>query len=262
VGGTIWTDLTGPGTSGIGSPTLVNGQYEYHTTLPPIPVTYADSGVYYRVLVGTSLSNLASSDCNFTDGNTTMINVITCGIVLQTEFIQFKGSLSGNIATLLWNTKGEVNLQHYEIERSVDGTKFEKIGIVNARNLKEANYNFSDPTPVNGKIFYRLKMLSSDQKFKYSNVIVVSNSLEYEITKVENPFKNSINTSIILPADGQLLLQLFDARGVLVKKLNVDGKKGINQISLDQLTGLQNGFYVLKATFNNEIRQIKLMKAN
>ena len=262
VGGTVWSDLTGPGTSGIGSPTLINGQYQYHTTLPPIAVTYADSGVYYRVVVATSPGNLASTNCNFTDGNTIMINVITCGVILQTEFLQFKGSLSGNIATLLWNTKGEVNLQQYEIERSTDGIKFEKIGTVNARNLSAASYNFSDPAAVNGKIFYRLKMLSADQKFKYSQVIIVSNSLDYEISKVENPFKNSINTSIILPSVGQLVMQLFDARGVLVKKINIAGKKGLNQINLDQLSSLQNGFYMMQAIFNNEVRKIKLIKAN
>lgn len=262
VGGTIWSDLTGPGTSGIGSPTLVNGLYQYHTTLPPISVSYADSGVYYRVLVATSPGNLASADCDFTDGTTTMINVITCGIVLQTEFLQFKGSLFGNKATLLWNTRGEANLQQYEIERSNDGNKFEKIAVVNAKNLMDAGYNFTDPETVNGKVFYRLKMLSNDQKFKYSNVIVVSNTLDYEVSTIENPFKNSINTSIILPSEGLLLVQLFDARGVMVKKVNIEGKKGINLIKIEQLSNLQNGIYILQATFNNETRKIKLVKAN
>jgi hypothetical protein len=90
----------------------------------------------------------------------------------------------------------------------------------------------------------------------------VSNSLEYEISKVENPFKNSINTSIILPSGGQLVMQLFDARGMLVKKINIAGKKGLNQINLDQLSSLQNGFYMMQTIFNNEIRKIKLIKAN
>jgi len=262
VGGTIWSDIFGPGTSGIGSPILINGQYQYHTTLPPIPITYADSGVFYRVIVATSPANLVSADCNFTDGTTTMINVVTCGIVLQSEFLQFKGFLTGSAGTLFWNTKGEVNLQQYEIERSTDGSRYQKIGFVHARNLAEASYNFTDPNVVSGKVFYRLKMLSNDQKFKYSQVIVLSNNLEFEVGMVENPFKNSIKTNIIVPAGGPLLLQLFDARGVMVKKLIVEGKKGINHISLDQLFSLQNGFYILQATFNNETRKIKLVKVN
>jgi hypothetical protein len=191
-----------------------------------------------------------------------MINVITCGIVLQTAFVQFKGLLSGNTAVLFWNTKGETNLQQYEIERSYDGIKFEKLGFVNARNISEASYNFTDLSSVNGKVFYRLKMISYDQKFKYSNVIVVSNNLEFEVTATENPFKNSIKTSIILPTEGALLIQLFDAKAVVVKKLNIDGKKGINQILIDQLSGLPNGLYLLQASFNNETRKIKLLKAN
>jgi hypothetical protein len=105
-------------------------------------------------------------------------------------------------------------------------------------------------------------MLGTDQKFKYSQVIIVSNSLDYEISKVENPFKNSINTSIILPSFGQLVMQLFDSRGMLVKKINIDGKKGLNQINFDQLSSLQNGFYMMQTIFNSEIRKIKLIKSN
>ncbi|RYZ43970.1 MAG: hypothetical protein EOP49_27610, partial [Sphingobacteriales bacterium] len=58
VGGTVWTDMTGPGTSGVGIPTVVNGQYQYVTNLPPFLAYPADSGKYFRVFVATTVSQL------------------------------------------------------------------------------------------------------------------------------------------------------------------------------------------------------------
>ncbi|RYG47690.1 MAG: hypothetical protein EOO01_14490, partial [Chitinophagaceae bacterium] len=67
IGGTVWTDMTGPGTSGTGSPTLVNGMYQYITSLPPFLALPSDSGRYYRVIVATTAANLNSTNCAYND---------------------------------------------------------------------------------------------------------------------------------------------------------------------------------------------------
>ncbi|MBA4854104.1 PA14 domain-containing protein, partial [Emticicia sp. BO119] len=66
-GGTTWTDLTS-GTS----TTFTSGAYTVSYTLPTI--TAAMNGRKYKIVVGTSLSNLANSDCSY-DGTETTLTV-------------------------------------------------------------------------------------------------------------------------------------------------------------------------------------------
>ena len=260
VGGTVWTDLTGPGTSGVGTPTLVSGQYQYVTTLPPFLATAADSGRYYRVIVGTSVANL-TGDCAYTDGHTTMIKVINCGIVLAGNFTQFKGQLLEKQSYLTWVATAEENLKTYEIEKSIDGTNFSKVGSVNAKNISEAYYNFTDAENTNGNSYYRLKMIDVNGLFKYSAIILLSNELSFEVNNVKNPFKNTIEADVIVPKEGKLNVILFNDKGQLIRNIQRKVNKGLNNIVVNNIEA-PSGIYFLSIDFNNEAVKKKLVKIN
>ncbi len=260
VGGTIWTDMTGPGTSGIGSPVMVNGLWQYITALPPWIASYADSGTFYRVIVATTAANLNSADCQYKDGSSTMVSVITCGLVLNGNFIQFKGTLSGNKAYLNWITKDEKELKNYEIERSNDGINFERIGSVTAKNTPDAFYNFTDPDIVNGTKYYRLKMRDVNNRYKFSNVIVLSTALAFDIRHVQNPFTNKIAADVIAPEDGTLNVLLFNDKGQKMHSYSQQVKKGMSRISVDNLPGMSSGIYILAAELNKESIRRKIIR--
>lgn len=260
IGGTIWTDLTGPGTSGVGIPTLVNGQYQYVTNLPPFLASAADSGRYYRVLVGTSAANL-SSNCSYTDGHTTMIRVINCGIVLATNLTQFNGQLIEKKASLYWSATGEKDLSVYEVEKSSDAVNFYKTGSIKAKNLNDAYYNFTDPEKVSGKVYYRLKMVDANGLFKYSSVVALNSELDFELSNVNNPFSNSIKADVYVPKDGRLNVILFNENGQLIKNLRVKVHKGLNKIVVDDIEAA-NGIYFLSVDFENGAIKRKLLKIN
>ena len=259
VGGTIWADMTGPGTSGTGSPVLVGGQYQYVTNLPPFLATPADSGTYYRVIVGTTAANL-TGNCAFNDGSSTMVKVINCGIVLNGNFIQFKGALSNNKTYLNWATSGEANLLFYEIEKSTDGINFEKIARMDAKNTAEAFYAFNDIDIINGTVYYRLKMINENNLFKYSNIILLSTSLSFDVKNIQNPFTDKINADVIVPADGPLSLQLFNDEGQLIKSFSKNVRKGYNKLLIDKFGTISKGIYFISATFNNSSLKRKLIK--
>jgi len=260
VGGTVWTDLTGPGTSGVGIPTLVGGQYQYVTNLPPFLATAADSGRYYRVLVGTSAANL-TGNCSYTDGHTTMLRVINCGIVLSTNLTQFNGQLIEKKASLYWTATNEKDLSMYEIEKSNDGANFYKSGTVKAKNMNDVYYNYTDPVNVTGIVYYRLKMIDANGLFKYSPVIVLSSELDFEISNINNPFSNTIKADVSVPKDGRLNVILFNENGQLVKNLRIKAHKGLNKITVDNIEAA-NGIYFLSVDFENGAIKRKLLKIN
>ncbi len=262
VGGTVWTNLIGPGTSGVGTPTLVSGYYQYITNLPPFIATYADSGKYYRVIVGTTAANLNSAACAYTDGSATMLQIITCGVVLKGNFLQLKGNINntGN-AFLTWNTQGEEDLSYYEVECSDDGVNYRSIGMLNARNMPFSSYHFTDPERIVGNKYYRLKMVGQDVRtFKYSHAILLGKSFLTTVKVVENPFSSRIKVDAIVPADVQLRLYLFDEKGRRLKENILNLKKGLNQVYIDNLQGIASGVYILSAELPNESYRFKVVK--
>ena len=260
VGGTTWSNLVGPGTSGIGTPVLVNGQYQFVTNLPPFLASLADSGKYYRLLVATSAANLVGN-CVYTDGHTTMIKVINCSIILSGNFTQFKGQLLSKKGYLTWSASDEQNLSTYEIEKSIDGVNFEKLSSTNAKNIAEAYYNFTDPNEINGNTYYRLKMIDMNGLYKYSSIILLSTQLSFEITNLNNPFKNTIKADVIVPKDGLMNIILFDEKGQLLKNIRQPVNKGLNKIVVENIIA-PNGIYFLSVDFNNEAIKRKLIKIN
>ena len=261
VGGTVWADMVGPGTSGIGSPSLVNGQYQYVTALPSFLAVPADSGTYYRVIVATTLANLANS-CAHTDGSSTMIKVINCGMVLNANITRFNGQLSGNNTYLNWATSMEQQLKQYEVEKSRDGIHFNSIGVVDAKNHDESLYDFTDTAVLNGNTYYRLKMIDENGLYKYSHVIVVAASIKFEVKILPNPFFERITVTAIIPATGKINVNLYNEKGQLIRSAQVQGNRGFNNISLEQLSYLNNGIYFISVDHNNECIKARLIKGS
>lgn len=259
VGGTIWTDMVGPGTSGVGIPTLVNGLYQYITALPPFWATALDSGRYFRVTVATTAANLANN-CAYKDQNTTMIKVVTCGLILQGNFIQFRGGLAGKKATLNWITTSEANLQEYQVESSDDGAIYSVAGSLPARNTPEAYYNFTDNNEVNGRRFYRLKMLQPDGLFKYSNVVELNTTLTFTVSKMQNPFTDKVQFIVTVPEATLLNVNLFSDKGQLVKTTCQPANKGANRFTLADLASLTTGVYFISIEYRAEVFRAKLFK--
>jgi hypothetical protein len=259
VGGTIWTDLTGPGTSGVGTPVLINGLYQYITSLPPFLAGAADSGTYYRVTVATTAANLANN-CAFRTQNTTMIRAITCGLILNGNFTQFKGNVINKKAILTWSTSGEQNILEYDIEKSADGINFSKAGSLIARNISQARYNFTDDEEFKGSRFYRLKMKQQDDKFKYSNIIELKAALSFEVNYIQNPFGDHIQADITAPQMGLVNFHLYNDKGQVVKLLTQNVLQGSNRLNIPGMSNLNPGIYVATIEIKNEVYRTKLIK--
>jgi trimeric autotransporter adhesin len=260
VGGTVWADMTGPGTSGIGSPVLVNGLYEYVTSLPAFLATAADSGTYYRVVVATSPANLASARCSYKDASTTMIKAITCGIILDAAFIDFSGIVADNKALLTWEATNEQSLVKYEIESSSDAVNFKRIGFEYAKNLPAAAYRFKDPDDLRGTMFYRLKMISKSNSIKYSSVIKLSGAGRFEVSHLVNPFTNLVTANITVPDGGNIRIRLYDGKGKMVKDFAGYVNKGLNKVEVKEPGNLSAGIYFIAVEYRNEVFRTKLIR--
>jgi len=134
---------------------------------------------------------------------------------LPVTLVSFKAVSEGPIALLSWSTATETNSDRFDVERSQNGKKWEKIGSIksNHESALQRFYDYKDAKPLDGQNLYRLKMVDLDETFAYSHIENVNFATTAFI--YPNPVRNSEN----------LNLNLTDWSKVkMVKVLNAQGK--------------------------------------
>jgi len=260
-GGVSWFDT---GVSGVGSPTMVSGQWEYTAVYPQFIAWQADSGHRYRTVVATTLSNLSNANCSYSNNTNTFLNIIDCGIILNVNLKEFKGQLVQNNADINWTLVSGNNIKHFELEKSYDGTNFTQTAIVPFRYEGGiSSYDFTDPEKTAGISFYRLRIVDQNGLFIYSPIITVSNKkIDFEIRALTNPVSSSLALDYILPADGRVNIRLLDMFGNLVKQQSVTGRKGWNNTRVEMGNGMAEGIYILSVLYNNATINKRIVKIN
>ena len=261
-GGVTWTST---GAGGVASPTWNGSEYEYTVDYPPFIAYYADSGSMYRVVVATSASNLAGS-CSFNESAEITLNVDPCGALLNTDILSFRGKNENNHGVLYWNTSKETAPVTYEIQKSKDGSHFEKIGELEGFKKPDAEnnaYRFVDPETLDNTIsYYRIKAIKTqDNKFKYSKVVqLIGDKAGLKIESLINPFISQVKFDLISGDEGIVQVQILDQYQHVVKALNHTLIKGKNNIIIPNTENLPAGFYILRVVSGNNVINRKIIK--
>lgn len=203
-----------------------------------------------------ALPNTSNKTITLTGQNTEYI--LAGGLTtLPLNLLSFSGKAEENQNILNWQTANEVALSHFEIEKSPNGQKFERIGEVNAKGgpSEKVSYEFIDNQNSsfishNSSLYYRLRMVDLDGKSKYSKIIALENKLQAKPKIFPNPTSDyfSISGNSIFEK-----LQIVDATGRLVKELlpQIDNKYS--------LRGISSGVYFLRNIGGNTLTNSKLI---
>lgn len=124
-----------------------------------------------------------------------------------------------------WKVANEINIDHYEVERSANGTQFNAILTNDAQGV--ADYTKNDISPLAADNFYRIKAVDIDGSVNYSSVVKVSSLKSVaSISVYPNPVVNGqMNIEFTGQAKGNYAVQLVNSEGQLVYKgmVNVTG---------------------------------------
>jgi hypothetical protein len=186
---------------------------------------------------------------------------------LPVKLVSFTATLNKNQnkADLKWTTASEINVSHFVIERSYDGTNFSEAAIVFAYgNIdKEMNYSFADNIGNAQKpiIYYRLRSVDNDSKAQLSEtrIIRISNGEEM-LTMVTYPNPVADELRVTLPSGWQgkpVLLELFNQNGQRIKAFNTGSASQTETIVVSDLA---KGLYVVKASSGKETARQKVIK--
>lgn len=222
---------------------------------------FTNAGTFTVVLRSTSLSGVTQCSSVSASG-TVNVSFVTLPLTL----IQFKGQKLADHILLDWTTSNEVQVNNFEIERSANGTIFEKLNTVMASGSSNGSktYTFTDTKPQDAVNYYRLKMIDNDGRFSYSNVIVFTGSKTdgMFVSNIRpNPFNESIRLSVEVQQPQSLTLQLVDITGRMVAARQVPAREGNNELLFDGLGKLPEGIYYLRIAGMGALLQQKLLKA-
>ncbi len=170
---------------------------------------------------------------------------------LPVELISFTGKYTDDKITLNWVTATELNNKCFEIEKSIDGIVFSKIGVVNGSGTTsdKHEYEFTDYNVSNTKYFYRLKQINFDGISEFSKVVEVDASLPIQFAlhqNYPNPFNPSTKIRFDLSSDSHVSLSIYNSIGELVTDLlNANYSAGRHEVQFDA-ANLASGIYLYK----------------
>ncbi len=243
---------------------IVNMNSDGSFSFSPNPGFAGSSTTFTYQVCDNGFSPLCSNTATAT------INFPAAGM-LPAKLIEFIASVNDErTVNIRWTTTVEQGSERFEIERSLDGGNFQKIGVVKAAGTSgtKTPYSFNDKlsaSTANKKdVYYRLRLVDVNSRAEISKVLIVrlfrSESTRM-ISVTPNPVKNDINVQVQLKENSYIVMKITNNVGTEVMRKSLRGNAGYNVFAIDGTGSLQPGAYMLEIIINsNERMTTKLIK--
>ncbi len=164
---------------------------------------------------------------------------------LPVSLLSFTGSLQGNQTNLFWQTASEINFSRFEVERSADAVSFKKIGdkLSNA-NTSGSAYSLTDAQPLQGRNYYRLRIIDKDGSSSYSAVVlVILNKDKFSVLIGPNPGKGKFSIQLFNWNSASGSVRIADMNGRIVYRKESIGRN-VSTLPID-MQSLAKGMYMV-----------------
>jgi hypothetical protein len=210
-----------------------------------------------------TVNNVTDNAGNLIDPNNNSANY-SLGGAPAVVMSYFTAALTGNEVTLDWETLSENGNLGWDIEESSKNTSnFRKIGnVVSAGGtVYPIHYSFTTNLSKYGKYYYRLKQLSTDGSFSYSDNVLVDykRTRNTAISSYPNPFNPKSTVSVYLDKKQVVKVNIYNMLGQHVVKL-FDGtaEAGEMQFTFNGYS-LSSGTYVVVMQTESNIINHKIL---
>ncbi|HTN19684.1 MAG TPA: T9SS type A sorting domain-containing protein [Pelobium sp.] len=191
----------------------------------------------------------------FTPG-TTPITTLPVKLTSFTPKVQATGVL------LNWSTASEMDNSHYEILRSGDGKKFDKIATVkgNGTVSTTSDYTYLDNNPSQGANYYKLSQFDLDGNITDSKVVFTNftlNDISSNMTIFqtgENTLRLNITSKYIAKSD----LKIINLSGQIIDEQTLFLEQGINNIDITKSFST-TGMYIAILSNSYELFKSKII---
>ena len=223
---------------------------------------------YYTGGLWTNQGGSATGDIN-TTGDITSNAISTFGdftfasveFMIPVQFMGITAQRKVGYNLVEWKTADATNTDHFEIERSTDGLHFQKIGTTPSINSPSImSYSFKDAQLAPGTLWYRIRNVDVDHRFKLSNVVSVIDMtvVNQQMYVLNNPASGAIQLYAPQGYMGECDYYLSSTSGQLMQtgtiKVNAPGT-----VSIRLRAGITQGVYILNVKKDKQQFQERIL---
>lgn len=173
---------------------------------------------------------------------------------LPLTWIDFHLKQRDNATQLNWTVSNQVDVTHFEVEKSTNGQSWQLISTVIAKpGNGTITYSFTDNGAPANRVYYRILQVDKDKRYSYSKTIAREpaqvKSLSSKI--YPSPFNSSFTVEFQRKPGERITLLLRNALGKIAGTKNLVST-GQHTISWQELDHLPSGMYYLQLISNGE----------
>ena len=187
--------------------------------------------------------------------------------VLPVYLLDLAATENNNLVTLNWKIMTGVAITKFELERSTDNNHYEKIAThtenvaMDVLNSFTGNDNIASITKE--FVYYRVKAIAVDGRFKYSNTVMVrKGKILSSISIYPNPAAHNASISFYAEKEELVTVTIKDYAGKLVYSQKRKISKGNNILPLANLETYSDGVYHVQLLVNEQLHTLKLVIKN
>ncbi|RYZ30483.1 MAG: T9SS type A sorting domain-containing protein, partial [Sphingobacteriales bacterium] len=175
---------------------------------------------------------------------------------LSIQLLSFTGINQGERNRLDWSTSSEDLGDQFILQRSTDGKTFTDLANIMASG-KPSTYSYWDEQPAIGVNYYRLKLVSANSSFRYSQTVAltVGTRNNWNVTLSPNPASDFVNITMTGTMAKAATWQISDMSG----RTMATGSLNSSSQQFD-ISSFAAGIYILRIGAGNDAQTIKFTK--
>jgi hypothetical protein len=220
------------------------------------------SSVQNPIVVDTGTYNLVVTEVR--NGCKSSAAVFANFSLLSSQSVLLTATSNGDIVALKWRQVSN-DVEVYEVQRSVTGTDFYRIGSLNAGSYSTVNgLSFSDKKSGNPVTYYRIKVVSKTGNITYSNVAIMKanggTENDMHLSRTYSSSRTYLVAQSDVDTDGTIMI--YNISGSLLCRQNISLTKGSNTIDITDIVKNRNEISVITVQVNNQIRLVDKLLNN
>ncbi len=165
-------------------------------------------------------------------------------------YLDISGYISNEDIMVAWKIADELNINRFEIERSVDGISFTTAASSpgKGKSTTAVSYSWTDINPAPGNYYYRIKSISNNGVIAYSSVVNIRKvNTKKGIFVFPNPVKgNTLFLQMNAVAIGSYTVKLFSSSGEWITAKTIYYSGGNSTQSIEFSPTVLSGSYQLE----------------
>ncbi|MCA8832983.1 T9SS type A sorting domain-containing protein [Hymenobacter pini] len=184
---------------------------------------------------------------------------------LPVTLVSFTAQAQGQNALLSWSTAQELSNKGFEVEVSLDGSTFRRLGFVagHGTTASPQQYRYTDADAARRGVrqYYRLRQLDTDGTATYSAVQMVAFPLPpASIATWPNPAHDTYTILLTAARPQTVQLTMHDAVGRQVSQVTVPLQAGENQLPATFAATQPVGVYVLSGVVDGRTVRTRVVR--